>query len=123
MNALCDVNVSLRTARWLTAHGVAAEHVNQVFGTSDESDQSIIAYADERDMVVISHDADFSIGYFTQRRPRRLISLATGNIVDSQLIYLFEQNLQGFLAIYRAHPTFLIQVNSLHDWVYFCDQV
>jgi hypothetical protein len=56
--------------------------------------------ADAEDRIVVSKDSDFRDGHLLRSSPRRLLVIATGNIANSALLALIDQNLD---AIVTAH--------------------
>ena len=59
MNILIDMNLSPRWALFLCQHGHHAQHWSQL-GDPRAPDRDIMAYAEDRNYVVLSNDLDFS---------------------------------------------------------------
>lgn len=93
MKALCDVHISYKIVKFLNERGVAAEHVNNLPDKWHTKDNAVCEYADAHDMVVITKDDDFRNTHFIQGTPKKLIRITLGNISNSELIKILDENL------------------------------
>ena len=59
MKFLIDMNLSPHWSATLQAAGYQAEHWSKL-GRGDASDREIMAYARDHDLIVLTHDLDFS---------------------------------------------------------------
>ena len=73
----------------LKQRGQHAVHASELPAGHLSSDEAIIAHADRDGAVVVTKDADFLAAYEVNGRPRRLLYVATGNIRNTELIFLF----------------------------------
>lgn len=69
--------------------------------------------ADEEDRIVISKDSDFYKSYLIRRKPRRLLMLTTGNIVNDTLIALFQRNFDEVCRLLEIHTLIVIDNDRL----------
>lgn len=52
----------------------------------------IIQIADSQDRIVTSKDSDFQKYHVLLGRPHRILMITTGNILNKELLHLFENN-------------------------------
>lgn len=94
MKVLCDVHLSLRLVKFLTAQGVPAVHANHLANKSESTDAEIVAFADNNDYVVFTKDEDFRTSYLLRQRPRKLVHIRTENrLTDKTLVERIGQHL------------------------------
>src|SRR5687768_9657687 len=103
MKFLIDAHLPRRLAIGLTAAGHDSVHTLDLPDRNHTTDQAIIAFADREERVVITKDADFVTSFDVSRQPRKLMLISTGNINNSQLIALFESNLQAIVQAFASH--------------------
>ena len=94
MKILIDMNLPPRWTRFLEEAGFEGLHWSQV-GPSNARDQEIMAFAAERDFIVLTHDLDFSaILAVTKGMKPSVVQLRAENItpeaVGSQVISAFK---------------------------------
>ena len=93
MKFLIDAQLPLRLATCLSNVGHNVVHSSALPDGNRTSDQVLADMADVDDRVMVTKDRDFEISHALRRRPRRLLLVTTGNIANSALIGLFENNL------------------------------
>lgn len=76
MKVLIDMNLSPRLAALLSGAGFEATHWSTL-GPKNASDRQIMAYAKERDLIVLTHDLDLRRHHSHERTPGRYIRLTT----------------------------------------------
>ena len=59
-------------------------------------DNAISAKADNNGRIVVTKDADFLDSYLLFRKPAKLLLVKTGNIPNSYLLKIFQNNLPVF---------------------------
>jgi predicted nuclease of predicted toxin-antitoxin system len=62
------------------------------------TDARIAEIADGESRVVVTKDRDFRDGHLLSGSPRRLLIVATGNITNTELLALFQANLDAIVA-------------------------
>jgi predicted nuclease of predicted toxin-antitoxin system len=77
---------------WLNAQGHDAIHTDDLPEKHLTPDKEIIQVANQEDRIVISKDSDFYQYHLIKGVPKRILFLSTGNIVNKELIRLFELN-------------------------------
>ena len=94
MRFLIDAQLPPRLARFLTARGLHAVHVESLPNSVFTSDAEISAYADAADTVAVTKDSDFRHAHTVAGSPARLLLVATGNIGNDDLLALFDSRLE-----------------------------
>lgn len=112
MKVLCDVHNSLKVVSFFKSKDIKAVHVNNILDSFYSSDKAIAAYADENDYILVTKDVDFRNSYFIQKSPQRLIRICLGNINNSDLIKIFEEQLSFLVKAYKSYTQFYIEINS-----------
>ena len=92
MKFLIDAHFPKRLKNWLIENGDDALHTTDLPRKNDSSDIEIIEKAESESRIVITKDSDFIKYRIIHGRPRRLLMVTTGNIVNKELIKLFESN-------------------------------
>ena len=95
MKFLCDVHLPIKPCKFLVGEGHEAIHVNQILKGSLTPDGDISYYADQRDCIVITEDADFRISYFLRKTPRKLVRICLGNLPNHELLLLINSQLSA----------------------------
>ena len=93
MNWLVDTQLPHQLATALKQRGHHAVHASELPAGHLSSDEAIIAHADRNGAVVVTKDADFLSVYEVKGAPKRLLYLTTGNIRNTELIFLFMRHL------------------------------
>lgn len=89
MNWLVDTQLPHQLATALKQRGHHAVHASELRGGHLSSDDAIIEQADREGAVVVTKDADFIAAYEVKGEPKRLLYVTTGNIRNSELIFIF----------------------------------
>ncbi|MFH1321097.1 MAG: DUF5615 family PIN-like protein [Bacteroidota bacterium] len=116
MKILCDVHISYKIVDFFNNKGIEAVHVNNILDKWHTTDQDICKYANENNYVVVSKDVDFRNSYFLQKTPKKLIRVNLGNITNSELIKIFNNNLALFEKIFDKER-FYIEINKENIFV------
>jgi len=103
MKFLVDAHLPLRLVYLLREAGHDSIHTKDLTLQNRTPDEVInqISLADER--VVITKDADFVSSHLLQGKPYKLLLVSTGNTRNSELLQLFEQNLESISAAFEHH--------------------
>ena len=94
MKFLLDAQLPYRLKLWLIAKGLDALHTEDLPNQHLTSDLEIVRVADNENRIVISKDSDFLKLRILQNKPKRLLMITTGNIINKDLLKLFEQNFE-----------------------------
>ena len=102
MKFLVDAQLPIRLKHWLTDQGHDAIHTNDLPDTYRTPDKEIIQVAKQEDRIVISKDSDFYQHHLIKGTPERLLFITTGNIVNKELIRLFELNFSTIENLFKS---------------------
>ncbi len=98
MKFLIDAQLPARLARFLQHAGHDAVHTSVLPTGNHTTDTRITEIADGQSRVVVTKDRDFRDGHLLWGSPRRLLVVATGNITNTELLALFQRNLDAICA-------------------------
>ena len=110
MKFLIDAQLPYRLRSWLSDHGYDAVHTLDLPAQNQSSDQEITRLADLETRVVVTKDSDFLKLHVLQGKPARLLLITTGNIINEELLRLFEQNLASILGLFERYP--VVELNK-----------
>lgn len=99
MKFLIDAQLPRRLANWLKAAGHDAVHTLELPAGNATTDAEIIARSIREQRIVVTKDDDFVQSFLVNGLPPRLWLVSTGNISNSALEGLIEDN---FPAIEKA---------------------
>jgi predicted nuclease of predicted toxin-antitoxin system len=102
MNFLIDAQLPERLKYWLIEKGFDAIHTNDLPKKHLSSDLEIINFAEKEDRIVISKDSDFYKYNLINGVPRRILFITMGNIVNRELLKLFEINFPTIEAYFNS---------------------
>jgi predicted nuclease of predicted toxin-antitoxin system len=114
MKFLCDVHISYSLMKTLKSFGFETIHVNQILDKWNTKDRDITNFADQNDYVIISKDADFKTSFLLNQKPKKLVKINLGNISNSHLIEIFNNNIDRIRALNEL-STFIIEID--HDLI------
>ena len=93
MKFLVDAQLPYKLKKWLEGQGHDTIHTDDLFSQHLTPDFEIVKVAEEEEeRIIISKDSDFYKLYLIKGTPKRLLFITTGNIVNKDLIELFELN-------------------------------
>jgi predicted nuclease of predicted toxin-antitoxin system len=87
------LRLPVRLARFLQASGYDTLHTRDLPQQNATSDSAINDISIEQERVVITKDADFVDSFLTIQKPSKLLLVSTGNIRNSELEEIFNNNL------------------------------
>ncbi len=99
MKFLVDAQLPVRLARFLQKNGYDTVHTKDLMQQNATSDAEINNISIEQARVVITKDSDFVDSFMTIRKPFKLLLVSTGNIKNSQLEEIFQNNLLIFVSL------------------------
>ena len=92
MKFLIDAQLPYHLKLWLIENSFDTIYTDDLPERNLTADLTIADFADEESRTVISKDSDFLKLRILQGRPRKLLMITTGNIVNKKLLTLFELN-------------------------------
>ena len=102
MKFLIDAQLPRRLARWLGTEGHDAVHTMDLPAGNRTEDAQINAISIREQRIVVTKDVDFVDTFLLQRAPRKLLLVTTGNIGNSELVRLFEDNLDSIVHAFET---------------------
>lgn len=110
MKFLVDAQLPYRLKTWLSAKGFDAIHTSDLPAQNLSSDWDIVQIADAEGRIVISKDSDFLKLHILQKKPARLLMITTGNIINEQLLGLFERNFETVTQLFETYA--VVELNN-----------
>ena len=92
MKFILDAHLPLSLKKWLINHGHDVIHTFNLPQQNYTDDIEIIRVATKEQRIVASKDTDFHKHHILKGTPEKLLMITTGNIVNKELILLFEHN-------------------------------
>jgi predicted nuclease of predicted toxin-antitoxin system len=110
MKFVIDAQLPYRLKSWLIANGFDAVHTTDLPQQNLTADLTIADVADSEDRIVISKDSDFLKLHILQDKPRKLLMITTGNIINKELLALFEQNFETITKLFDSYD--VVEMNN-----------
>lgn len=112
MKFIVDAQLPEKLKTWLTDKGYDTLHTNDLPKKHLTPDREIIEIAEKENRIVITKDSDFYKFNLIEGKPERILFVTTGNIVNRELIKLFELN---FLTInhYLENGSKVIELDNI----------
>lgn len=110
MKFLVDAQLPYRLKSWLLAKNFDAIHTADLPARNLSGDREIARIADMYGCVVITKDSDFLKLHILESSPAKLLTITTGNIVNQQLLFLFEQNFEAILRMFESYN--VVELNN-----------
>lgn len=92
MKFLVDAQLPKSLSDFLNHRGYDSIHTIDLPNKNRTKDSQIAKLANEEGRIVISKDIDFLESFLLKSEPQKLIIVKTGNIVNRELIKIFEEN-------------------------------
>ncbi len=110
MKFIIDAQLPYRLKNWLSAQGFDTIHTRDLPEANETEDLSIADFADNENRTVITKDGDFLKLYILKRKPQKLLLITTGNIVNKDLLILFERNFEIALKLFSSFS--VVEMNN-----------
>lgn len=110
MKFLVDAQLPYQLKLWLLAKGFDAIHTRNLPAQNLTADREIAQAADADNRVVITKDSDFLKLHVLEQRPALLLMVTTGNIINQQLLTLFEKNFETVLQMFDSYS--VVEINN-----------
>ncbi|MEM6261115.1 MAG: DUF5615 family PIN-like protein [Bacteroidota bacterium] len=118
MDFLVDAHFPVRLKNWLIENGEDAIHTTDLPQKNLTPDIEIMMKADREKRIVVTKDKDFLEHRILKGIPDRLLMVTTGNIINRELIRLFEVNFQEIKKLFTDGSK-VIEINhesiSVHE--------
>lgn len=109
MKFVVDAQLPMRLAIFLRANGHDTLHTRDFPQQNATSDNAINDISIEQERVVITKDADFVDSFLTIHKPFKLLLVSTGNIRNSELEKVFNDNLSALINLLQNND--YIEIN------------
>jgi predicted nuclease of predicted toxin-antitoxin system len=110
MKFLIDAQLPYRLKLWFVENNFDAIHTGDLPERNFTADLTIADLADESDRAVISKDGDFLKLRILQNKPRKLLMVTTGNIVNKELLVLFDLNFVTVMKLFNSYD--VVEMNN-----------
>ena len=115
MKFLIDAQLPYRLKDWIALNGHDAIHTRDLPNKNKTKDRQIIELAEQDSRIIVTKDSDYLKHYILFQKPSKLIMITTGNIVNRQLILLFENNLDSILRLLEKRNVVELNNNTIID--------
>lgn len=109
MKFIVDAQLPRSLSNWLKSKGFDSIHTLELPKGNQTDDTDIIQIADQENRIVISKDSDFFDDHILKGVPEKLLVIKTGNILNKDLIQIFEANIEKLEELFTQHN--LIEIN------------
>lgn len=92
MKFIIDAHLPYRLKFWLIKNDFDTTHTRDLPDANETEDLDIVEFAEKENRAVISKDGDFLKLHILRGKPQKLLLITTGNIVNKDLLALFERN-------------------------------
>jgi len=99
MKFIVDAQLPKKLSDWLVAQGYDATHTLDLPKRNLTEDSVIIQVALKENRTVITKDHDFFEHFILTGKPTKLLMVTAGNIVNTDLLKLFENNLEQIIEL------------------------
>jgi predicted nuclease of predicted toxin-antitoxin system len=110
MKFIVDAQLPYRLKNWLSAQGFDAIHTKDLPEANETEDLSVAVAAEKENRTVITKDSDFLKLHILKGKPRKLLLITTGNIVNKELLILFERNFETALKLFDSFD--VVEMNN-----------
>jgi predicted nuclease of predicted toxin-antitoxin system len=113
MKFLVDAHLPKKLSYFLIDKGYDCLHTLDLPNKNATTDNEITELSMNEERIVISKDSDFYNRYLTKIEPFKLLLISTGNITTTDLIKIFDKNLDKILLEISQNFVVEITQNSL----------
>ena len=107
---MVDAQLPYRLKHWLVNEGFDTIHTDDLPNQHLTSNLEIVRVAGDEGRIVISKDSDFLKLRILQNKPERILMITTGNIVNKDLLNLFEQNFETATKLFESYD--VVEMNN-----------
>lgn len=110
MKFIIDAHLPWRLAEWLNNNGHDAVHTSGLPDGDETEDIYIADFAVAEDRIIVTKDSDFLKLYILKGKPSKLLFITTGNIVNKDLVKLFEANFEVIVRLFNSYN--VVEMNN-----------
>jgi predicted nuclease of predicted toxin-antitoxin system len=107
---LVDANLPLKLAKLLIKKGYDVIHTDNLPNKELTRDSEIREIAIRQGCTVITKDSDFLDSHIIKGIPAKLLLVTTGNIVNKELIQLFDTHFETIVTLFNSYD--LIELDN-----------
>ena len=117
MKILIDANLPFRLAKDLLEKGYDIVHTDDLPNKERTKDNEIRKIAIDQNRIVITKDSDFLDSHLIQGIPSKLLLVTTGNIVNKDLLNLFDKYFETIVNLFGTYDLIELDNNQIigHD--------
>jgi len=113
MKFIVDAQLPKKLAYWIIEKGFDTLHTLDLPNKNHTEDIDIIKLSASQKRIVISKDSDFFDYYLLHQKPYKLLLISTGNIVNKNLIQLFEKNFSKIEELLKLNTVVEIDFDNI----------
>ena len=117
MKFIIDAHLPMALKKWLAQQGHDAVHTRDLPRKNLSDDVEIIEIAVRENRIVVSKDSDFFNYFVLKGIPPKLLMITTGNIVNKDLLVLFQQNFVQIESLLQQHS--VVEMSNSKILVHF----
>ena len=117
MKFIVDAHLPKKLATYLQQKGYDAIHTLDLPAQNLTADPEVIRVSMQDQRVVISKDSDFYDSFVLRGQPHQLLMITTGNIVNKDLIAIFDRNLSQIIQLLSVHR--VVEMDNAQLTVHF----
>ena len=102
MKFLLDAQLPLRLAYQLRAAGFETTHTLDLPQGNRTTDQALITFSLAEHCVLVTKDSDFVESFLLRHEPWKLLLVSTGNIGNTELLRLFQLNIDQIAESFKT---------------------
>ncbi len=110
---LIDAQLPYLLKDWLVTRGYDAIHTKDLPKKNVTGDTEVIRIAESEQRIIISKDSDFIKLNILSGKPSRILAITTGNIVNKELLRIFESNMNTIVKLFETSNVVEIDNSSL----------
>lgn len=110
MTFLIDANLPFRLANNLKTKGYDILHTDDLPDKERTTDKEIRNISIQQNRIIITKDSDFLDSHVLLGVPKKLLLITTGNIVNKELIELFDKYFETITRLFQIYD--IIELNN-----------
>lgn len=110
---IVDAQLPYRLSLLLREKGFDSIHTDDLPNKERTTDSQIRSLAKAENRVVITKDNDFFDSYIISKSPSRLLLISTGNIINKELLNLFNKNIDLIVVHFETYNFVELTNNEL----------
>ena len=110
MRFIVDAQLPQQLRDWLITQGFQAIHTTDLPEANETEDSTVARIAEIENRIVITMDSDFLKLYVLKGLPPKLLLITTGNIVNRELLIMFQQNFGTIIQLFDTYS--VVETNN-----------